>query len=102
MSLLRVPIRASLWRSVLLAGADRRLTITVIGSSLVLVLLSRFSLWPCVTAVIIAVLGQVLGLRLAASDPHLIDIYLRHISYKRFYPARGEFGFRVKKQHPSI
>ncbi len=100
--LLEVPIRSSLWKSVLLAGADRRLTISVIGSSMVLILLSRFALWPCVTALIIGTLGQLLGIKLANSDPQLIDVYLRHIGFERLYSARSELGHKVKIQLPSV
>lgn len=100
--LLEVPIRSSLWKSVLLAGADRRITITVIGSCMVLVLLSRFSLWPCVTAVLIAVLGQLIGIKLAGVDPDILDIYLRHLSFQRVYAARTDIAVAKKKAHPSV
>ena len=100
--LLEVPIRSSLWKSVLLAGADRRLTISVIGSSMVLILLSRFALWPCLTALIIATLGQLLGVKLASADPQMIDVYLRHIGFERLYSARSELGHKVKRRPPSI
>lgn len=100
--LLEVPIRASLWKSVLLAGADRRVTITIIGSCMVLVLLSRFAIWPCVTAILLATAGQMIGIRLAAIDPHLIDVYLRHINFKRIYSARPDIAHHEAKQFPSI
>jgi len=100
--LLEVPIRASLWKSVLLAGADRRLTITVIGSCMVLVLLSRFSLWPCVTALTLATVGQLIGIKLAAVDPQIIDIYLRHIGYSRLYSARADYSTPWCKPRPTV
>ena len=101
-ALLEVPIRSSLWKSVLLAGADRRITIAVIGSCMVLVLLSRFSLWPCVTAAVITVLGQLIGIKLAGVDPEILDIYLRHLSFQRVYAARTDIAVPKKKAHPSV
>jgi type IV secretory pathway TrbD component len=98
----QVPIRASLWKSVLLAGADRRVTIIIIGSCMVLVLLSRFALWPCVTAILLATAGQIIGVKLAAIDPSLIDVYLRHINFKRIYSARPDITHQEVKLLPSV
>ena len=100
--LIEVPIRQSMWKTVLLAGADRRITIIVIGSCMVLVLLSRFSFWPSVTAILIATLGQLAGIKLAAVDPHLIDVYLRHVSFKRIYAARPDIRATRQKPTPSV
>lgn len=97
-----VPIRASLWRAVLLAGADRRVTIIIIGSCMVLVLLSRFALWPCITALLLATAGQIVGVKLAAIDPRLIDVYLRHINFKRIYCARPDITHQEIKLLPSV
>ncbi len=100
--LLKVPIHSSLWKTVLLAGADRRVTIIILGSCMVLVLLSRFSFWPCVVALTLATLGQILGIKLASIDPHLIDVYLRHIGFKRIYLARPDIALRPEKPRPSV
>ena len=100
--LYQVPIRASLWKSVLLAGADRRITIFIIGSCMVLVLLSRFSLWPCLTAIAVATCGQIVGIKIAGIDPHIIDVYLRHVGYKRVYLARPDIATNPTKPRPSI
>jgi type IV secretory pathway TrbD component len=100
--LLEVPIRASLWKSVLLAGADRRVTIVIIGSCMVLVLLSRFALWPCITALLLATAGQIIGVKLAAIDPNLLDVYLRHINFKRIYCARPDITLQEAKPFPSV
>lgn len=100
--LYQMPIRASLWKSVLLAGADRRVTIFIIGTCMVLVLLSRFALWPCLTSIALAVIGQLVGIRLANVDPLLIDVYLRHVSYKRVYPAKADISVPYSRIIPSI
>ncbi len=97
-----VPIRASLWKAVFLAGADRRVTITVIGSCMVLVLLSRFALWPCVTALSLATVGQLIGIKVSSADPQMIDIYLRHIGFSRAYSARPDLSRRKRRPRPSI
>ena len=101
-SLLEVPIRPALWKTVLLAGADRRITIIIMGSCMVLVLLSRFALWPCITALGIAILGQLLGVRMASIDPDLIDVYLRHIGYKRAYAARSDIVWPHREPRSSV
>ncbi len=100
--LFEVPIHASLWKSVLLAGADRRITIIIMGSCMVLVLLSRFSFWPCVVAIALATLGQLIGVKVATIDPHLIDVYLRHIGFRRAYVARPDILSPFRKPRPSI
>ncbi len=100
--LFEVPIRASLWKTVLLAGADRRITIAVIGSCMVLVLLSRFALWPCVTALCLATVGQLIGIKVSGADPQMIDIYLRHIGFARAYSARASLASRKRRPKPSI
>ena len=101
-SLLEVPIRPALWKTVLLAGADRRITIIIIGSCMVLVLLSRFALWPCTAALVVAILGQLIGVRMASVDPDLIDVYLRHIGYKRAYAARSDILAPRREPQPSV
>lgn len=100
--LVAFPIRASLWKQVHLAGADRRVTICVIGSCLVLVLLSRFALWPCLTAFLIATLGQLVGIKMANADPNLIDVYLRHIGFSKAYAARPDISVKTQKPFPSV
>jgi len=97
-----IPIRASLWKPVLLAGADRKLTITVIGCCMMLVLISRFSFWPCIAAILFGTFGQLFSIKLSSRDPQMIDVYLRHISFNRTYSARPEFGSRKPKYIPSI
>ena len=100
--ILEVPIRASLWKNMLLACADRRVTIIIIGSCMVLVLLSRFALWPCLTALALAVVGQMIGIRMATIDPDLIDVYLRHISHSKIYLARPDVISPCRSLLPSI
>lgn len=100
--LIEVPIRASLWKSVLLAGADRRITIIIIGTCMVLILLSRFALLPCITALVLAIFGQIIGIKLANADPQLLDVYLRHINFRTVYLARADVIAKNPPIHPSI
>lgn len=77
------PLHASLVRPILLAGAEREMVLieiffTTLGPRLAtLAVLSG-----------LALVVHPLLLRAAKYDPDLAKVYLRHIRYRRFYPAR--------------
>ena len=84
----RVPVHRALNRANLLFGAERELVLTtgLISFTLIVVAQSSFAF----------ILGFVLWfvaiglLRLMAkSDPVLSRVYVRHIQYRSFYPARS-------------
>ena len=97
-----VPIHRSLTRVVHLAGADRRLTLTNIGLSLSLILMTGFSLWPCVLAITLGTIGQGVLIRISKIDPQIVDIYPRHIRYRNCYRAQPDTQGRAKRPLPSI
>ena len=97
-----VPIHRSLTRVVHLAGADRRLTLTNIGLSLALILMTGFSLWPCILAISLGTLGQAILIRISKIDPQIVDIYPRHIRYRNYYKAQPATTARAKRPLPSI
>ncbi|NQY73241.1 MAG: VirB3 family type IV secretion system protein [Candidatus Margulisbacteria bacterium] len=83
-----IPIRRSLHRSNLLLGAERELVLltglmsfTLIFSSMsVMVMVIGIGIWFAITAI----------LRLMAKfDPVLSKIYIRHIKYRAYYPAKS-------------
>lgn len=87
MALRRVPIRRSLHRPNLLAGGDREL-----------VMMSALLAATCVfvaMSIPVAVIGIVLWFfalamlrMMAKADPHMRDVYRRHIRYRAFYSPR--------------
>ena len=56
---------------VILSDQNRHIFISI-GSCLVLVLLSRFALWPCVTALCLATVGQLIGIKISSADPQMM------------------------------
>ena len=73
----------------LLLGCDRRLFIllfTVIGS----LLMSSFSFFWAFVSVILFVVGLKVFRKMATIDAQLMDVYQRHIRYRRYYPANSD------------
>lgn len=83
-----VPIRSSLTRPRLIAGAERELFLflLLICTSLVFVLMSL----PAAIAGVIIWSGGYWALReMAKGDPMMSKIFFRHIRYRPFYRARS-------------
>lgn len=83
-----IPIHRSLHRPDLLAGAERELMLMLILIMAVLIVVAQTWL-TTVLAIVLWILGT-MGLRMMAkADPYLSKLYLRHIKYKNYYPARS-------------
>lgn len=84
------PIRQSLVRPVLIAGAERELVIanyTIIAA----LLLGVGPNWITISlSTILATFGHYSLVKISKKEPELRKIYLRHLSYKDHYPARGK------------
>lgn len=82
------PLHASLVRPVLLAGAEREMALLEIflAATFLTALGPRLVTLGVVLA--LALLVHPLLVRAAKYDPDLAKLYLRHIRYRRFYPAR--------------
>lgn len=89
----RIPIHRALHRPDLMAGAERELLLVsgLITLALVVVALN----WAAFAFGVVFWFVAVMVLRrMAKADPFMSKVYLRHIRYKPFYPARSSpFAF---------
>jgi type IV secretion system protein VirB3 len=98
----RIPVHSSLTRPLLLAGAERELVLlngTVIAALVFGVGVHWASL---AVAGLLATLGHWALTRAAKHDPHLSRIYVRHIRYKPYYPARADVRTPSAFVYPSV
>jgi type IV secretion system protein VirB3 len=98
----RIPIHPSLTRPVLLAGAERELVL--VNGTIVAALIFGVGVhWASLAvAGLLASLGHWALTRAAKHDPHLSRIYVRHIRYQVFYPARSAARALPPFIHPSV
>jgi len=81
-----IPVSSSLNRPILLLGAERKPVIfTLVLTSLLI--LSDISLFKIILGMVFCAFAMGLLRLMAKADPHLIQIYLRRLKYKAFYPA---------------
>ena len=84
----RAPIHPSLIRPLLLAGAERELVL-VNGTLIAALLFGVGFHWVSLTiAGLLATGGHWALTRAAKYDPRLSRIYVRHVRYQPYYPAR--------------
>lgn len=82
-----LPIHLALTRPVLLAGADRELTLLNAIICFALLFGIGFSRWTVGVVAVLATLGQwVLG-RITRYDPDFRRVYTRHVQLQPYYPA---------------
>jgi len=86
----RTPIHPSLARPLLLAGAERELVLA--NGTLIAALIFGVGFhWASITvAVLLATVGHWGLTRAAKHDPQMSRIYVRHIRYQEYYPARAD------------
>ena len=85
----RAPIHLSLTRPLLLAGAERELVL-VNGTAIAALVFGVGFHWASVTmAIVLATAGHWGLTRAAKHDPQMSRIYVRHIRYQEYYPARA-------------
>ena len=75
-------------RPQLLLGCDRELAIFSIFVC-VLVAFSLMSLWGAFAAAVLWGIFTAILSRMAKSDPLLRQVYIRHVKYQPFYPAKS-------------
>lgn len=85
----QIPIHKSLQRFVLIAGADRELVIMNAGISLGIIISSKFSLYGWVIGGLLGIVIHLGLVIIAKIDPQMREVYLRHIQYQDYYPARA-------------
>lgn len=85
-----VTIYQSANRPNLLLGCDRELVLLVILLCAALVF-SVATVWAVAIGIATWVAAVALLSRMAKADPYLRHVYLRHVKYTGFYPAKGSF-----------
>ena len=96
------PIHASLTRPILLAGADRELTL--INAIVIFALFFGIGLsrWTFAVCFLLATVGQWALGRVTRYDPDFRRIYGRHVQLQPFYPARASLRAPRAVVHASI
>lgn len=82
----QIPVSSSLNRPILLLGAERKPVIIILVLT-ALMILSDISLLKMLLGLVFWAFAMGLLRLMAKVDPHLIQIYLRRLKYKAFYPA---------------
>lgn len=88
MALDRHPIYKAGHRANLFLGADRELIMTT-GLLSVVLIFSMLKIEAAIFGVSLWIVTLYLLREMAKVDPLMRDIYIRHIKYKPFYPARS-------------
>jgi type IV secretory pathway TrbD component len=83
----QLPIHRSLNRPHLMMGGERELVLSA-GILAGMVAFSGLSIRSVVMAIVLWVVCLMVFQRMAKADTVMSKIYIRHIRYKAFYPAR--------------
>ena len=98
----RAPIHLSLTRPLLLAGAERELVL-VNGTLIAALIFGVGFHWTSLTmAILLATVGRWGLTRAAKHDPQLSRVYVRHIRYQEYYPARAAVQAPPAYVFPSV
>ena len=91
-----ITIHGSLDRPRLILGADRELVLSLGLISAILVF-ALVTWWGVTLGIFLWVAGVAVLVRLGKVDPLMRQIYLRHVKYQPFYPAKaGALGSGVR------
>lgn len=60
------------------------------------------SFWMDGLAVIIFIIGHAAGVMITRCDPHMIELYLKHIKYKRYYLGQPTIYSRLQPVRGSV
>ena len=88
----QITIHPSVDRPRLILGADREMVIFVGLISAILVF-ALVTWWSIMLGIGLWLVGVALLVRMGKEDPQMRKVYLRHVRYQAFYPAKG--GFRL-------
>jgi type IV secretory pathway TrbD component len=93
LDLMTIPIRRSLTRPRLIAGAERELFLFL--GLVCACFIFIFMNWPSALMGILFWIGGIYLLReMAKADPMMSKIFFRHIKYQAYYPARSTRSVR--------
>lgn len=88
MALRKIPIRRAGNRHALFMGGDREMV--MFSGLLAFALVFSAQEWKATIFGVCLWFGALFALRLMAkSDPRMRQVFLRHIKYKKYYPARS-------------
>ena len=91
-----IPIHRSLVRPNLLGGADRELVLINVFAAVALVFGAGPSWATAGVAALQLTLGQLALVQAAKLEPLFRPIYLRHVRYAAYYPARSSVHARPR------
>ena len=98
----RAPIHPSLTRPLLLGGAERELVL-LNGTIIAALIFGVGFHWVSLTiATLLATAGHWALTRAAKYDPRLSRIYVRHVRYQSYYPARPPIAAPPAWVYPSV
>jgi type IV secretory pathway TrbD component len=98
----RAPIHPSLTRPLLLGGAERELVL-MNGTMIAALIFGVGFHWVSLTlAALLATAGHWALTRAAKYDPRLSRIYVRHVRYQSYYPARPAIVAPPGWVYPSV
>jgi type IV secretion system protein TrbD len=98
----RTPIHLSLTRPLLLGGAERELVL-VNGITIAALVFGVGFHWVSLTAaILLATVGHWGLTRAARHDPQMSRVYVRHVRYQEYYPARADIRARPGYVFPSL
>ncbi len=97
-----LPIHVSLTRPILLAGADRELTLVNLIVCFALLFGTGFSPWPLSIVVFLATVGQWALGRVTTYDAEFRRVYSRQVQLQAYYPAAPAIHARRPIIHPSV
>lgn len=86
-----IVIHQSANRPHLLLGGDRELVLFAALLSAMLIL-ALVTWWGVVAGIALWIAAVAVLSRMGRSDPMMRQVYLRHIQYRPFYPAKGSLG----------
>ena len=92
----------SLNRPFFIMGVDRRLFFLLLGFCVPIAYSARFSLEMDIITIIIFSLGYIAALLITRADPEFLQIYIRHIKYRKYYAAQAGIHAPIKFLKPSV
>jgi type IV secretion system protein VirB3 len=95
-------IHRSLTQPILLAGAERTLAIANWITAAALILGSGLHWYTVALGALLLTAGHWALVEAAKFDPQLSQVYIRHIRYQDYYPARASVFAPPASVHPSV
>ncbi|HZZ65953.1 MAG TPA: conjugal transfer protein TrbD [Candidatus Baltobacteraceae bacterium] len=90
------PVRQSLCRPMLLAGAERELVVAT-GMIAAILIFALGHLITTVAGIALWLVCFVVLQRMAKYDPHLSRVFIRHMNKRPYYPAAAGFNAPAPK-----